>query len=406
MIKLNVWLAVEPGRDLLAGELVVADPDGQGRLLGQFRYVPDYLDHPEATPLDPIHLPLSPVNFDANRPAAGVHGVFEDSLPDDWGRRILARRYRLGRNEQRVPHLLARLGGQGMGGLSYGAGDVAPPKPKGVEGRFLEDLQQQARTFEENATSADEEMALLFQAGSSPGGARPKALVNDHGRACLAKFASLKDRFDVVALEAATMELARRAGVNAAPSRLVSCGSKRILLVERFDLDADSGRRCHMISLQTLLSAEGYYTAGYADIAGVIRRVANDPARDLIRLFRQLLFNVMAGNTDDHLKNFCMLFDGREWSLSPAFDLVPNIGLNHEHVLRIGLYPQVDSRRILVEEARHFGIKRRSKADDIIDAVFSAVADWERVFAEFGVPKRDIEIIGRDIENRLVRLRR
>ena len=281
-----------------------------------------------------------------------------------------------------------------------------PAKADGVEGRFLKDLQQQARIFEEDANSADEDMALLFQAGSSPGGARPKALVNDRGQACLAKFASFKDRFDVVALEAAVMELAHRAGVDAAPSRLVPCGSRRALLVERFDVDRASGRRRHMISMQTLLGTEGYYEAGYADIADVIRRVSGDPRRDLTRIFYQLLFNVMIGNTDDHLKNFCMLFDGQGWRLSPAFDLVPNIGMNREHVLRIGPYPYVEDRRVLVREAKHFGIKRQSKADEIIDAVLAAVSEWEKIFVEFGVPERDIASIGRDIEGRLAKIRR
>ncbi len=405
MIKLNVWLDARREQDLHAGELVVADPDEQGRLLGQFRYFPDYLSHPDAIPLDPIHLPLSLQIFDAGRPAAGVHGVFEDSLPDDWGRRILARRYHLGRKEQRVPQLLARLEGQGLGALGYSLGDAAPAKEQGVEGRHLEDLQQQARKFEEDVTSADEEMALLFQAGSSPGGARPKVLVKDQGRDCLAKFASAKDRLDVVALEAAAMELARRAGINTATTRLIPCGSRRALLVERFDVNPNSGRRSHMISMKTLIGAEGYYTAGYGDIADVIRRVADNPQGDLMRLFTQLLFNVMIGNTDDHLKNFCMLCDGRRWRLSPAFDLVPNVGLNREHVLNIGHYPWVDNRRVLVQEAGHFGIKRQSKANELIDAVLFTVADWERVFSECGVPKRDIEIIGKDIEDRLAKIR-
>ena len=79
-------------------------------------------------------------------------------------------------------------------------------------------------------------MALLFQAGSSPGGARPKALIKDQGQSYLAKFSSIRDQFDV-ALEAATMELARQAGVDAAPCKLVSCGTKRVLLVERFDIN-------------------------------------------------------------------------------------------------------------------------------------------------------------------------
>lgn len=404
MIKLNVWLTSSQGQNLYVGDLVVAEPDAQGRLPGQFRYSPDYLDHAEAFALDPIHLPLSLEIFNAERPHAGVHGVFEDSLPDDWGRRILARRYRLDREGQRVPQLLALLGGQGMGALGYGANREAPEKKEVVDGRHLVKLQKLARKFEENTISEDEEMALLFQAGSSPGGARPKALINDQGQSYLAKFSSIRDQFDVVALEAATMELARQAGVDAAPCKLVSCGRKRVLLVERFDIKNTTTGRNHLISMQTLLKAEGYYSASYRDIADVIRRVSDTPRQDLIKIFNQLLFNVMVGNTDDHLKNFCMLFDGGGWRLSPAFDLVPNVGANREHVLRIGDSNVVAGRNALIQEAKYFGIKQQSKAEKIVEAMLAKMSNWERVFREFDVPARDLELIGKDIEGRIAKI--
>ncbi len=407
MIKLNVWLTLCQGENVHVGELIVAEPDMQGRLQGQFRYSPDYLIHPEAFPLDPIHLPLSLEIFNAERPHAGVHGVFEDSLPDDWGRRILVRRYRLERKGQRVPQLLALLGGQGMGALGYSLDNEVPVKREAVDGCHLTELQILARKFEQNTVSEDEEMALLFQAGSSPGGARPKALIRDQGHSYLAKFSSIRDQFDVVALEAATMELARQAGVDAALCKLVSCGTRKALLVERFDINNTtiSTGRNHLISMQTLLKAEGYYNASYRDIADVIRRVSDTPGQDLIKLFNQLLFNVMVGNTDDHLKNFCMLFDGVGWRLSPAFDLVPNVGLNREHVLRIGYYNVAADRNVLIQEAKYFGIKQQSKAEKIIATMLSKVSNWEKVFNEFKVPVMDIGVIGKDIEERMAKVK-
>jgi len=406
MIKLNIWVTLANAQNLRVGELVVTDPDVQGRLQGQFRYSTDYLDHPEAFTLDPIHLPLTLENFNAERPHSGVHGVFEDSLPDDWGRRILARRYQLERKQQRVPQLLALLGGQGMGALSYGFDNVVPEKGEDVDGQHLAELQRLARKFEEDATSVDEDLALLFQAGSSPGGARPKALIQGIDRSFLAKFSSIRDQFDVVALEAATMELARRSGVNAASTKLVPCGTRKVLLVERFDVDNATMGRYHLISMQTLLKADGYYNTGYRDIADIIRRVSTNPGQDLVKLFKQLLFNVLIGNTDDHLKNFCMIFDDDGWKLSPAFDLVPNVGLNREHVLRIGYDNVVANKEVLIQEAKNFGIKQQAKADKIITAMLSEVSRWEEVFREFGVPDRDLQIIGRDIGERMARIDR
>ncbi len=201
------------------------------------------------------------------------------------------------------------------------------------------------------------------------------------------------------------MELARRAGVNAATTKCVPCGKGRVLLVERFDIDTATMRRNHVISMQTLLGAEGYYNFGYSDMATIIRRVSAHPIQDLHQLFKQLVFNVMIGNTDDHLKNFCMLYDGQAWRLSPAFDLVPNIGLNSEHVLRIGLTNLMPNRDTLRAEAKKFGIKQRPKADELINIMLSVVSDWKKVFKEFEVPKRDMDMLGKDIENRLANLR-
>lgn len=100
-----------------------------------------------------------------------------------------------------------------MGALSYGTNDEVQLKKEAVDGRNLVELQRLAARFEEDATAVDNEMALLFQAGSSPGGARPKVLIKDQKTSYLAKFPSVRDQFDVVALEAATMELARQGGV-------------------------------------------------------------------------------------------------------------------------------------------------------------------------------------------------
>ncbi len=137
MIKINVWLTDLEGRTLSVGELVVASPDENGALRGQFRYDPEYLQGSSAIALDPIHLRLSDRIFDANRPYAGVHGVFEDSLPDDWGRKIMIRLNNLSRNKQRVPQLLQLLSNQGLGALSYTEKGRPELRKSGVSSRHL-----------------------------------------------------------------------------------------------------------------------------------------------------------------------------------------------------------------------------------------------------------------------------
>ncbi|HUV51372.1 MAG TPA: type II toxin-antitoxin system HipA family toxin [Anaerolineae bacterium] len=401
MIKLDVWLTQPSGKSIKAGALVVADPDNvRGALKGQFRYTPEYLENPKAFLLDPLHLPLSADTFDADRPHAGVHGVFEDSLPDDWGRRLLVRRYKLDRKNQRIPQLLQLLGAQGLGALSYMEKDRPDLKTTGVPIRHLQKLALLTKRFEQDETVDDDELSLLFQAGSSPGGARPKALVKDESGSYLAKFASARDQLDVVSLEAAAMELGRRAGIETADSRLLALGSRKCLLVKRFDINKAGGRN-HMISMQSLLKADGYYYTGYRDMAEVIRHVSTQPSQDLQRLYRQMVFNVMIGNTDDHLKNFIMLHNDEGWQLSPAFDLVPNIGFNREHVLRIGYDNRPPDLETLLQEAGHFGLKRRQHAQELVIEVHESVSKWRVVFAACNVPERDAESIGKDINHRL-----
>lgn len=404
MIRLDVWLTLPSGESVRAGTLVVADSDSArgGRSQGQFRYTPEYLEHPEAFALDPLNLPLSAETFDANRPRAGVHGVFEDSLPDDWGRKLMFRHYKLSRGEQRVPNLLRLLGKKGLGALSYVKDGSPEPEATSVSCRHLQELALLAEKFEqEPAAAADDELFLLFQAGSSPGGARPKALVEDENGSYLAKFASVRDPLDVVSLEAAAMELGRRAGIETAETRLIPLSTTRkCLLVKRFDINAAGGRN-HLVSMQTLLRADDYYSAGYRDLAEVIRHISSQPVHDLHRLYRQMVFNTMIGNTDDHLKNFLMLHDDTGWRLSPAFDLIPNIGFNREHVLRIGLDTRPPDLETLLAEAKHFGMKRRQQPLDIIEAVHAAVSEWPKTFKKCDVPERDAESMGDYIRQRM-----
>jgi serine/threonine-protein kinase HipA len=401
MIKLDVWLTLPAGVVVKAGMLAVSDPDFRGALQGQFRYDPEYLAAPDAFPLDPLHLPLAAKIFDADRPHSGVHGVFEDSLPDDWGRRIMARRFHLGRTEQRVPHLLQLLGDQGLGALIYADKGKPMLMAPGVSCRHLEELAILAGKFEADPMSvADDELSILFQAGSSPGGARPKALVYDENGAYLAKFASTRDHLDVVGLEAAAMDLARQAGIKTAETSLLMLGSRKCLLVKRFDVNPAGGRN-HLISMQTLLATDGYYNAGYRELAEKLRHISAVPQADLRMLYRQMVFNVMVGNTDDHLKNFFMLHGERGWALSPAFDLTPNIGSNQEHVLRIGLDFRVPDLKTILAEAPYFGIKRQQQAMDVVAEIHEVVSQWKSAFNRTGVPEKDARAIGADIVQRL-----
>jgi len=399
MIRLNVWLTLPNGETCLAGELIASDPEGQkGAIRGEFRYTPAYLDRSDAFPLDPNALPLTEDVFSANRPKAGVHGVFEDALPDDWGRRLLVRKYNLPRQEQRVPDLLAYLG-RGLGALSFAFESIGPRADEAPL-HSLGDLLNAAQAFEVGDAIEDDVLAQLFQAGSSPGGARPKALIQDAGIAWIAKFPSVKDQFDVVSVEAATLQLANNAGIVVPDFRCHPCGERKVLLSKRFDVTGE-GRR-HVISMQSLLQADDYYVLGYEDMANILRRFSAQPGHDLQALYRQMVFNAVIGNTDDHLKNFSLMHDDQGYQLTPAYDLVPNMAQNREHVLRFGLTASPPTRDELVKIAKQYNLQSK-QAVTVIDEVANAVSRWEAVFADYEVPPHDVARLKKDIEARLVR---
>lgn len=164
--------------------------------------------------------------------------------------------------------------------------------------------------------------ALLH--GSSIGGARPKARLDDVERSWIAKFASTTDHYPVVQGEYVAMVLARRVGLDVAPVRIETSSGRDVLLVERFDR-APGGSRRGMVSALTVLGLaeiEARY-ASYADLATEIRRRFTDPRATLRELFSRIVFNVLISNTDDHPRNHAAFWDGRELTLTPAYDLCP-----------------------------------------------------------------------------------
>jgi serine/threonine-protein kinase HipA len=397
MIRLDLWLALPDGERLHAGDLACGDADAQGRYASAFRYTPAYLDDPRAFPLDPANLPLTPGEFQGSQLAAPLMAL-EDALPDDWGRRLLILRHGLPRGRQAEPYLLRALAGQGLGALSFlPLGSSAQPSDDSAALLDLDTLQEAARRLEQDG-EVDDAHRLLLAAGSSPGGARPKALVKDAQGHWIAKFSSRRDDVDVVGLEAASLELARLAGLEVPDFRLENlAGGRRALLVKRFDLAPEGGRR-HMLSLRALLQAAGYYVLRYSDLIAALRRHSSQPEIDVPRLYRQMVFNALLGNTDDHLKNFWLLRDQRGFTLSPAFDLLPDTGARREHVLLFDLTATPPGPSGLGELGRKWGV---SGAAGICREVGDAVTRFGEIADQYAVPAQDRDRFARDIQRRL-----
>jgi serine/threonine-protein kinase HipA len=402
MIRLDLWLTLTTGEKLRAAELVFGDADRQGRYASALRYTPEYLADARAFPLDPASLPLQPGDFSAaqlNPPLMAL----EDALPDDWGRRLLILRHGLPRGRQSEPHLMQVQAGQGLGALSFHAPGLLPGEEAHAAGLLeLDALLDAAQRLEKEGNAAiDNTMRSLLAAGSSPGGARPKVLVRDpEGTQWIAKFPSRRDDVDMVGLEAASLKLARQAGLEVPDFRLAElAGARRALLVKRFDLTPHEGRH-HMLSFRALLQASGYYVLRYLDLIAALRQFSARPETDVPQMYRQMVFNALLGNTDDHLKNFWLLADADGYRLSPAFDLLPDTGARREHVLLFDLTPLPPGPAGLAELGRKWGV---AGAANICRQVADSLAGFTEVAHEFDLPDADITRFAQDIQRRLQR---
>lgn len=408
MILLAVWITLPRGEQVLVGELACSDPEGSGAFESEFEYAASWLSDARRFPLDPISLPLRTGRFTAKNLEPPL-GAFDDALPDDWGRALIARDRKLPRGQQGEPFLLRELAarhGPAIGAVRFVVGRGRPAAREPVGMVDLVTLAVAAEAFEEGLGADPHGLQLLFAAGSSLGGARPKALVNEGAHPWIAKFASAQrdGRFDVVGLEAVGLDLAAQAGLFVPLHDLRRLGrtKRRALLVERFDVAGESGRR-HMVSLRTLCRERpGSYAHSYSELAEAVRQVSSAPQEDVDRLYRQMLFNAAFGNTDDHLKNFWMIHDGSGFRLSPAFDLVPDVGGRREHTLAFQYERHSPMRADVLEVADRWGVRR---AAAILKDVVSSVSDFATAATERRVPAANIREIDADIERRVKRLR-
>jgi serine/threonine-protein kinase HipA len=295
-----------------------------------FNYGRSYLGRPDANPL---YLPELPLEAGSIAPLSGLRiaGCINDAGPDAWGKRVIMQLLLGGAARDADPAVLdpliylLRSGSDRIGALDF---QESPDEyvPRVDSTATLAELMEAADLVDRRLPlSPGLDRALLH--GSSVGGARPKALIDDEqtGRKLIAKFSSSTDIYPVVQGEFAAMELARRAGLDAAPVELVEVLNRKVLLVERFDRLPSTDRRRALVSALTMLEIDGMMAryASYADLAEIVRARFVD-ARDTLReLFSRITFNILVGNTDDHARNHAAFWDGRALTLTPAYDICP-----------------------------------------------------------------------------------
>lgn len=409
MVDILVHITFEDGKRIRCAKLSCPEPgDRRG---ATFQYDPEYLKNPKAHALDPVKLPLESGPTPVRTPS-GFPQAIQDSLPDRFGMGLLKQRARQNRlRPDEVPaHLLIAMGNGAMGAL-----DFQPCKGKRLKGppgcglpqAQIREIAQAAIDYDAGRPLSNSQFQCLLDASTAPGGARPKALVQDeNGKLYLAKFSRDDDRMDIVRLEAASLTVATWAGLPVPEHKIVSAGRHTILMVERFDRTGANlqGHR-HRISFDTLLRNRDDEAPreGYGDIAEAIRDWSAQPHTDIEHLYRLMCLNVLVGNTDDHLRNFSLIRKDGGWRLSPVYDVLP---YHHERLAHSILLPgnpptnrppEENTLSTLVNMGRQMRIP---KAKAIVEQVSKAASRWQEACALHGVPNIQAALTGRYIQQR------
>lgn len=293
-----------------------------------FEYDPAYLTSGDS--ISPFNLPLKPEVFIAKRtPLNGGFGVFEDSLPDGWGKLILDRYLKskgIDPTKLNVLQRLALIGSTGRGALEYRPDYSESTKDELINFDKLASDAERILTSDYDGESLD----TLYKYGGSSGGARPKVFVNIDGKEWLVKFKATMDPANVGEIEYKYSLLAKKCGINMPETKLFE---GKYFGVERFDRTPMG--KIHTVSVAGLLNAD--YRVPSLDYGDLLQlcHILTKNMEEVYTLFRQMVFNVVIKNRDDHAKNFSFQLINGEWKLSPAYDLLPSSGFNGFHTTTI-----------------------------------------------------------------------
>ena len=363
--------------------------------------------------ISPIKLPLQRGVVELPRdPFEGLAGIFNDSLPDGWGRLLFDRMLR---NEGILPSeitpldRLAHVGLQGLGALVY-----EPDESPKFDDEIIDLDVLASQTKEVLEGDSDEVIAELLALNGSSAGARPKALIgvdkerknisfgalqlSDDFEHWMVKFPNSQDGKDAGAIEYVYALMATEAGITMPNVHLFSSQKGNgYFAVKRFDREGN--KRLHMHTVSGLIHNNFRFPSlDYEDLLSLTSFLTKD-IREVEKMFRLAVFNVMAHNQDDHAKNFTFLMNEfGEWKLSPAYDLTFSNG------------PGGEQSTMVMGEGRNITLKHLSKLgseaqlskefiENVIEQTRSALNKWEILAKNYGVSDSNIQLINRKISN-------
>lgn len=386
---------------------VLSAQQAKGRKAFSFEYDEEWINSKEQLLLDPDISWYSGTQYPNGKE---IFGVFMDSMPDTWGRKLMIKRAAQEAREQGktaatlydIDFLLGVYDESRMGALRFKTKPAGPfldntkvyPAPHWAN---IKELQQAAAIIEsgENGKNVKKWLAILIAPGSSLGGARPKANILDNNHhPWIAKFPAKADTIDKAAWEYLAYQLALMAGIDMAESKIEKVsGNYHTFFTKRFD--RLKGERVHFASAMTMTGNNEdtikNNPASYLDLAEFIQYSGSNNKADLHQLWKRIIFNIAISNTDDHLRNHGFVLKENGWRLSPAYDI--NLSIDKE-----GLALNIDTtdNALSFELAKSVGIffqLNNQQMNEIINEVTTAKKKWKKIADKIGISKQEQELM-------------
>lgn len=387
----------------LVGTMYVSQT--RGKEFYSFEYNEKWLEHKKML-LDPdlqLYRGRQYITDDKN-----IFGVFADSCPDRWGRRLMKRREEIRAKKEGLKpekllesdYLLGVYDEARMGGLRF---------KTELDGNFLSDdkefatppwtslreLEQASIAFENDTDSLNEKwLKQLLAPGSSLGGARPKASVMaQDGSLWIAKFPSKHDDFNSGAWEMVAHELAAMFELNV-PEAKIEKFSKlgTTFLVKRFD--RKGSQRVHFSSAMTMLGkkdgADMADGSSYLEIVSFLKANGVRPQADLVELWKRIVLSMVVSNTDDHFRNHGFILSEDGWELSPLYDVNPDI-YGEYLSLNVDSYNADISFDLAIESAKYYGLDK-DEAVRLVALIKDIVRNnWQNLAKKYGIGRSEID---------------
>jgi serine/threonine-protein kinase HipA len=378
----------------------------RGKELFSFEYDNDWINSTNYFLLDPSLIKFTGKQFPES---SNNFGVFFDSMPDTWGKKLMIRNaadQNSLQNKKPITlfdsdYLLNVFDKNRIGALRFKSEKNGPflnnnaefPTPPWAH---VNDLQKAVNEFEsKNHKKNNKWLPLLFAPGSSLGGARPKANILDQkNNLWIAKFPSKLDTIDKAQWEYLAYKLACKAGITMSDSKIEKVfGTHHTFFTKRFDRIGE--RRIHYASAMTMTSNNEEklknFIPSYLEIIEFIQNNGCEIQNDLQQIWRRIIFNISISNTDDHLRNHGFLLTNKGWKLSPAFDINPSLD-------KSGLSLNIDMNNnyldfTLAKSIGPYCSLNNAQMNNIINEVKSVIDKWKIEARNIGISKSEITLM-------------